>query len=92
MNTYDIGDTVRLTASFSNSSGTPANPSGGVTLSITNPLGAVSAPSPTSSGGGVYYYDFAITMSGTHFYRWVGTGDIPVAGQGGLIVRTLNQI
>lgn len=83
---YDIGDTVRLTATFTNESAANADPTT-VTVSIRAPDGTVTTPTATQSSTGVYYCDLAVTMAGVWRYRFAGTGALVAAGEGQLFVR-----
>jgi len=78
---YQIAEPVPLQATFRNSSGTPANPSGGVTLSIRKPDGTTLAPTPTAQGAGVYTYTVTGAQNntaGVWSAAFTGTGDIAV--------------
>jgi len=81
---YDIGDLARVVASFVGTDGlTPGNPSM-VTLQVMSPLGTVAthvfgAGSIVQVGSAAYAHDFTITMAGSWFYRWEGTGMVQAA-------------
>lgn len=88
---YDIGDTVRLTAAFTNAAGTAADPAT-VTLQIKDPSGNVdnytyAGATVTKSATGSYYYDLSVDEPGTWFFRWKGTGAVATAEEGSFDVR-----
>ena len=76
---YDIQDMVQLTGLFTDITGTiPTDPTT-VTCYVETPDGNVQEF--TYAGGAVirasagnYYYDFQISQSGIHNYRFTGTG------------------
>ena len=92
MATYDKGDLVRLSAIFRDSAGVLADPTA-VTLQIRNPgwvdvmytYGVGTAIVQDSAG--LYHLDYAITTSGRHFYRWVGTGTVSTTEETSFYVR-----
>lgn len=75
---YDIGDTVRLTGTFTDNAGTVADPTT-VTVTVTNPAGVVTNPAATKDSVGVYHVDLTPTVSGTWRYSFSGTGGIVAA-------------
>lgn len=75
---YDIGDTVRLTGTFTDSAGAVADPTT-VTVTVTNPAGVVTNPAATKDSVGVYHVDVAPTVSGTWRYAFSGTGALVAA-------------
>lgn len=81
---YDVGDLVRVVASFAGTDGvTPASPSA-VQVQVMSPLGSVAthlfgAGSIVQVGSAAYAHDFTITHPGSWFYRWVGTGNVQAA-------------
>ena len=89
---YDIGDTRRLTVTFTNLAGAAADPTG-VTFSIRKPDGTainyvyLTDAEIVKSGTGVYYVDFAITLPGRHIYRFAGTGAVAAAENGEFYAR-----
>ena len=92
-NTYDVGDVVRCTGTFTDADGTAQNPTA---VSF-----AVRAPSATAatvyaygtdaevvrSATGVYYVDVSITGAGTWWYRFYATGTGKSAGEQHFSVR-----
>ena len=89
-NTYDIGDVVRLTGTFtvSGSATDPTTitlkvkPGGGTLLSYTYAAGEI-----TKSTTGVYYKDIPITAAGVWYYNWTSTGAVATAEEGFFFVR-----
>ena len=72
------GGEMRLTAVFTDNTGTKHNPTT-VTLEVKTPDGTVTPYTPTNDATGMYHYDFAITQSGIHTYKFIGTGAINAA-------------
>lgn len=70
-----VGDTVKLTNTFK-VSGTATDPTS-VTLTVTDPSGNDTTPSPTNSATGVYTYDLAVDEAGVWIVKW--EGDSPAA-------------
>ena len=85
MNTYDIGDQVRITGTFTNVSGAAADPTG-VTIYVRRRNGPVTTyiypATITKSSTGVFYADYTITDEGVYDYRIVGTGAVVTASEG----------
>lgn len=82
----DIGDLVRVTASFTDSSGELANPTSVAILSR-SPSGAELSLNVTSQGTGIYYAEHNIDECDTWWFRAKGTGDIEDAAERRLHVR-----
>lgn len=97
MNTYDVGDTIRLQATFTNSAGTQVDPSS-VSLQYkqyrADPLSYTTLVYGVNSivlaGAGSYYHDFAVSSGGEWRYRWNGTGANQAAVEGQFLVRWRN--
>jgi len=75
---YDIQDVARLEASFTNNAGAASDPTT-VTCYIKTPddnirLVTYSSGAIVKSSTGNYYYDYTISQSGIHTYRFTGTG------------------
>ena len=88
---YDIGDKVRIKASFKNLAKELDDPTT-VTIKIKKPDGTeipyvydVDAVYRTETGK--YYYDLTFDASGRWYWRWVGTGDVHTADEGSIVVR-----
>jgi hypothetical protein len=82
MNLYDVGDVVRMRATFTNSAGTPVDPSS-LTLQyrqhLSDPLSystvVYGVGSITRVSTGSYFSDVAVNSGGEWRYRWNGTGE-----------------
>lgn len=89
--TYNIGDLLRLRATFTDISGAVADPTT-VTLKVKAPSGTVTTytyPGTVSRlSTGIYYYDFPVTASGTHYYNWAGSGAYTAADEASFVVVT----
>lgn len=74
---YDIGDTIRTSASFT-VNGVATDPTT-VAVSIKSPSGVTTtytwaASQVTRNSAGNFQFDFLVTEAGRWFARWVGTG------------------
>lgn len=90
-NTYDKGDSVRLTATFTVDS-VPTDPTT-VTLKVKNPAGVTTTytyglAELTKSSTGVYYREVTVDDDGMYYYRFEGTGTCIAASEGQLKVRS----
>lgn len=85
MTTYDVGDLVRLTGTFRNSSDALTNTT--AVCTVRKPDGTASTPSVTNGSTGVYTVDVTLDQEGHWFYRWAGTGDVVAAEEGEFYVR-----
>jgi len=82
MNLYDVGDVVRMRASFTNSAGTYVDPSS-ITLQyrqfLADPLSYTTVVygvgSITRVSTGSYFSDVAVNSDGEWRYRWNGLGE-----------------
>lgn len=86
---YQIGDVPRVRADFTDrDTGLPTDPTT-VTLQILSPSGVVTTPAATNDASvvGGFYYDLALTESGTWTYRFVGTGAVAAADEATLHVE-----
>lgn len=86
MDSYDIGDAVRLTGTFRNAAGTLTDPTT-VTLKHEDPSGnetslTYAGGTVTKSSTGIYYADVTVDESGTWKYKWIGTGTVAQADEG----------
>ncbi len=86
---YDIGDLVRLSASFASAASVLTDPSG-VWLTVKAPTGSslyvgVSA-SLIKSSTGIYYSDYSVAEAGQHYYVWSGSGTIQSVQEGAFTV------
>lgn len=85
---YDIGDTPRITETFTDLTGALTDP-GAVSCSVRTPDGTTTlyvypTTAMTNPSLGVYTLDLPLTQSGQYGWKWNGTG---ASGQGVLIVR-----
>lgn len=90
-NTYDVGDLIRLTATFTDANGDAVDPTT-VSFSIRDPSGNLAtvtyaAADITKSGTGVYFYDLSIDEVGYWVWRAVGTGAGEAAGEDTIEIR-----
>ena len=90
MNTYQVGDRVRVTGTFTNSASALADPTT-VAISVKRRDGATATY--TYAGGsvvrlslGVFYCDHDVTLQGAYDYRIVATGAIVTASEGSFSV------
>ena len=96
MNSYDFGDTVRLSVAFLNHAGLAADPTG-VTLNYR--FAVVGSPVKYTYGTdaaivrdslGAFHCDLELTSAGLLYYRWEGTGAVEAVSEGQLLVRESN--
>lgn len=94
MNEYDIGDRVRLTATFA-IAGVATDPST-VTAYVRRPDSIVSRyvygtdAALEKTGTGAYRLDYDPVVPGVHWYRFVGTGTAVAAEEESFTVKTAN--
>lgn len=86
MNRYDVGDTVRVSATFRNVNSALADPAT-VTCTFRRPNGTNVTATPTSSTTGVWTADTTVDDSGVWRYRFEGTDTESVAEEGAFVVR-----
>ena len=91
MAVYDVGDTVTLGVTITNSAGVPANASA-VTATITLPDGTTTTPSVTNSGAGLYDIAYSPTQVGRYAIKWLATGTNASAYADVFEVRDFSQI
>jgi hypothetical protein len=90
-NTYDIGDIVRLSASYTDTGGTPANPTT-VAFVYERPSGSYSTetstgPNVTNPSVGSFHLDVEIDEAGLWEYRVTSAGSIQASTEDYFIVR-----
>ena len=92
-NDYDVSDVAKLTAAFTEvESEAPVDPTT-LVLKIVDPAGTVTTWTYgigieiVRVSQGVYFFLLLLTVSGTYYYRWEGTGAAQAAGQNSLYVR-----
>jgi hypothetical protein len=87
--TYDIGDLVRVTATFTDTGGTVADPTATV-LHVETPDGTVTSYTTstiTRVSTGLYRYDITTTGRGLYEYRFAGSGAVTAQQEGWFSVR-----
>lgn len=73
---YDIGDTVRLSGTFTSTSGAPVDPTT-VTVWVKAPTSTVYVDStPSHPSTGLYYVDYTPTSTGVYSWRIFSTGTV----------------
>lgn len=80
-NRIDIGDRVRLTASFKDLTEAATDPTA-VVCTVRPPSGQVTEPTVVRVAEGEYIADVDVVESGLWRYRWAGTGDLVAAEEG----------
>jgi hypothetical protein len=90
--TYDVGEAVRLSATFSRD-GSPIDPTT-LTLSIKRPDRTIvtyttASPEMIHSATGSYHVDYIPTLAGRYLYYFMGTGAAQSTRQGWFMVRPL---
>ena len=94
MNSYQPGDTVRLTTTVT-SLGVLTNPSI-ISVAVQPPGGVATVySSPTNDSVGSYHQDFLVPIApvatpGLWRYRWTASGTIAGVGEGQFLVRALS--
>lgn len=83
---YQVGDLLRLKATFTDVDGAVADPTT-VAVTVLTPGGTETEW--TCAGGdltrvstGIYYYDFSVTESGKHYFTWSAGGAYVASDQG----------
>lgn len=93
--TYDLGDVVRITSTFTDTGGTRADPTT-VYFAYETPDGTAYSTSYSGAGiivqattpsTGVYYVDLTTTGRGLYEYRFTSTGVVTASGEGWFSVR-----
>jgi hypothetical protein len=92
MNSYDVGDLVRVTATFTNAAGTVADPAA-VTARYRSPSGTTTTltygvdAELVKESTGVYHVDISASESGTWSYRFASTGSGQAANEESFFVE-----
>jgi len=81
---YDIGDRIRVTASFT-IAGTPSN--GTVTGRVKDPSGVITTLTLTNSPTGSYYADVDLDEAGNWYFEFASTATVVAAVRGQVDVR-----
>jgi hypothetical protein len=92
MTDYDIGDVVRLSATFTDTEGEPTDPDTVTVLYRPHKGEIVSLDygvdaEVQNDGTGEYHADVVIESEGLHWYRWESTGAAQAAEQSAFSVR-----
>lgn len=69
------GNISRLTGTFTDINGNPADPTT-ITVQVHSPSGQVNMYTPTRDSIGVYHYDLLLNAPGVWLYRFIGTGAV----------------
>lgn len=89
-NSYDRGDKVKVTATFTNLSGAYIDP-GSIYVQYVTPAGVatnLSYPSTVSrTSSGIYYADISVDQTGEYWYRVHASGVGQSAAEGGFTVK-----
>lgn len=90
LNTYDVGDLVRLSSAFVVSS--VATDPTTVTLALRKPSGTAlsytyGAAQITKDSVGNYHKDISVDDTGVWAYKWTGTGTCETVEEGRFLVR-----
>ena len=98
MATFDVGDLVRVSASFVNTSGSLADPARvyckyKLPSNSTASFAYGSASELNKDATGAYHIDISISEAGTWYYRfWSGSGAGQTAGEALFQVRKQNVV
>jgi len=93
MATYDKGDLVRVTGTFTNAAGTAIDPTV-VKFQFITPAGVTTAytygtdAEVVKSATGIYYVDIDASQTGIYYYRLYSTGTGQAAAEGNFSVDT----
>lgn len=91
-NEYDLGDMVRVSASFTNIDGVAADPTA-VTLQVRRPDTSITTytygadPEIVKTDVGQYRADLDIDQEGTWRFRWAGVGAVQAAHESVFYIR-----
>ena len=91
-NEYDVGDLVRVTLQFTDSSSQPADPST-VRGKLRDPAGQTTTyvfgtdPELIQDSSGTYHFDIDVATPGEWRYRGEGTGAVQAASEGRFSAR-----
>lgn len=82
MNKYLIGNTVRISALFTDAASAAIDPAS-VSIKIKKPGGSlISETALENPSVGTFYYDYVPDMTGIYYYRFEGTGNMDSAAEG----------
>lgn len=86
MNYYDVGDRIRLTATFRDSAGVLDSPDV-VTWSVKKPDGTLTAPTDVPQSAGIHRATIDIDQEGLWYYRVTGSNNPKAAGEDRIVAR-----
>lgn len=92
VNTYDVGDLVRITGTLETADGTNVDPAT-LVCKVQDAAGAVTTFTygtdafPVRSEAGVFYVDYTPTGAGEHWYKFASTGTGQAVEEGRFFVR-----
>lgn len=90
MNNYNQNTLVRCSVTFTDASnGVAADPTA-VTVAVTDPNGASTAPAAVKDGVGLYHVDVTPTVQGIWTYGFTGTGAVVAYGEGQFFAEPSN--
>lgn len=95
MNSYDVGDSIRLIVTFTNTGGTLTDPTAITLIIAPGTAGTITYTyadgSITRAAAGSYYRDLLPIPGTAGFwtYRWEATGDVIAAVETQFFVRTV---
>jgi phospholipase/lecithinase/hemolysin len=92
MNKHDVGDSIRLTGTYTDTATNLTDPT--AVRILLKPPGDLLATAYTTASGdvqkttsGTFYLDYTATGGGVFEWRTAGTGTIVAAGEGAFYVR-----
>lgn len=92
INSYDVGDLVRVSAAFTDDAGTATDPTT-VSIAYKSPAGVTTTlvygtdPEVVRDSAGHYHADIDVTESGTWRFRWFSSGPGQAAEESRFYVR-----
>lgn len=92
-NQYDLGDLIRLSATFKNASDVDTDPTT-VTLRVRHNSGTPTttytyeASEVSRLAAGQFYKDVTLSKSGTWYYRWEGSGSVQQQEEKAIVIRS----
>lgn len=91
MNSYDLGDVVRLSCAFATANGAASDPTA-ITLRIQlapagTPVEAAYPGDIVRDSTGAYHFDFTPAAWGTYNVEWIGTGAVAAGADSRFFIR-----
>src|SRR5512146_976275 len=96
--TYDKGDGCRISVAFTGADAVTLLDPNTVVLKIKAPSGTVTTytygvdAALVKDSVGNYHFDLELTAKGLWWYRWVGSGAVPIVEEGSIPVRGSNVV